>query len=302
MKHFLKRRAEHMLSSSLVGRMTQYRIRGKRLVLAYHGIVPHGEQCVGERSLFVRQRDFSDHLDVLREIADVAPLTSLDAVGDGRPRVSITFDDAYRGAIDAGVAELVARGLPATIFVAPGRLNDHVFWWDALAGKNGVPSNEARDYAVGTLCGVDERIRQWATSNGIPFDDNLPDYARSATEAELRGATSQPGITLGSHTWSHPNLAGLTPHEIRSEVVKARSWLSDRFGEKAIPWMAYPYGIDSAAARSALAKAGYSGAFRIVGGWHSTPAFSPFSRPRFNVPAGLSAAGLRTRLVGAVLA
>jgi peptidoglycan/xylan/chitin deacetylase (PgdA/CDA1 family) len=302
MKRFLKRRAERMLSSSLVGRMTQYRVRGKRLVLAYHGIVPHGEKCVGERSLFLRQRDFCDHLDVLREIADVAPLTSLDAEGDGRPRVSITFDDAYRGAVNAGVTELVSRALPATIFVAPGRLNDHVFWWDAMAGNNGVPASEARDYAVGTLRGVDEQIRQWATSKGIAFDDVLPDYAKSATEAELLRAAALPGITLGSHTWSHPNLAGLTSQEIRSEVVRARDWLSERFGEKAIPWMAYPYGIDSAPAHSALADSGYSGAFRIVGGWHSTPAFSPYSRPRFNVPAGLSAAGLRTRLVGAVLA
>lgn len=302
MKHFLKRRAERMLSSSLVGRVTRYRIRGKRLVLAYHGIVPHGERPVGEWSLFIRQRDFAEHLDVLREVADVAPLDSLDEVGDGRPRVAITFDDAYRGAVGAGVAELVSRSLPATIFVAPGRLNDHVFWWDAIAGKSGVPSDDARDFAVGTLRGVDERIRQWATNNGIPFDENLPDFARSASEPELLRAAAQPGITLGSHTWSHPNISELTPLEIRSEVVRTRNWLSERFGEKAIPWMAYPYGIDSPRAHSALAEAGYAGAFRIVGGWHAAPAFSPYSRPRFNVPAGLSAAGLRTRLVGAVLA
>jgi peptidoglycan/xylan/chitin deacetylase (PgdA/CDA1 family) len=301
MKLFLKRRAEHVLSSSLVGRVTHYRIRGKCLVLAYHGIVPAGEQPAGEWSLFVRQREFAEHLDVLRGSADVVPLASLDDAGDGRPRVAITFDDAYRGAVGAGVSELVSRNLPATIFVAPGRLNDHVFWWDAMAGKSGVPSDNARNFAVGGLRGLDEAIREWVAGNEIPFDLNVPDFARTATEAELSQAVTMPGITVGSHTWSHANVAALSAEEINREVIMTRDWLGERFGEKAIPWMAYPYGIDSAAAHTALADAGYAGAFRIVGGWHSASSASPYSRPRFNVPAGLSAAGLRTRLVGAVL-
>src|SRR5450759_1359036 len=98
MKRFLKRRAERVLSSNAVARVTRYRVGGKRLILAYHGIVPEGEAPAGERALFIRQRDFAAHLDVLAEFADVAPLDDIDEMGDGRPRVAITFDDAYRGA------------------------------------------------------------------------------------------------------------------------------------------------------------------------------------------------------------
>ena len=302
MKRFLKHRAERVLSSKAVGRVTRYRVRGKRLILAYHGIVPDGEAPAGERALFVRQADFAAHLDVLAEVADVAPLNDIDEIGDGRPRVAITFDDAYRGAVREGVRELAKHRMPVTIFVAPGRLDNHVFWWDALTGDALEPAAELREYAIGTLGGVDERVRAWASSSSTPFTDALPDYARTATVDELREATAHPGVTVGSHTWSHANLASLNTEAIDSEVVRSRDWLRATFADKAIPWLAYPYGLDSTLAHLVLADASYRGALRIVGGWHSAGEFSPFSRPRLNVPAGLSANGLRSRLLGAVLA
>ena len=301
MRRFLKRRAEWMLSSTVVGRVTRHRVRSKRLVLAYHGVIPEGEKSAGERSLFIRQRDFAAHLDVLREVADIAALNDIDAAGDGRPRVAITFDDAYRGAVDVGVRELVSRDMPATIFVAPARLKDHVFWWDALAHGSG-DSAKVRDFAIDQLGGIDERVRAWAAQRSISASDDLPAFAKSATVEELSAAVSQKGITVGSHSWSHANLAALGTEELAIEVTRSRDWLRANFGDKAIPWLAYPYGIDSVGARLVLADASYRGALRIVGGWHSYKNFSPFSRPRLNVPAGLSAEGLRARLVGAVLA
>jgi hypothetical protein len=32
-----------------------------------------------------------------------------------------------------GIPELVRRGLPATVFVAPALLDQRAFWWDRLA-------------------------------------------------------------------------------------------------------------------------------------------------------------------------
>jgi peptidoglycan/xylan/chitin deacetylase (PgdA/CDA1 family) len=299
---FLKRRAERVLSSKAVGSVTRYRVRGKRLILAYHGIIPEGEKPAGERALFIRQRDFAAHLDVLREVADVAALNDIDQVGDGRPRVAITFDDAYKGAVREGVGELAKRQMPATIFVSPARLEGHVFWWDALSHDSLEPAAAVREYAIRMLGGVDEHVRAWAANAPLPSSDALPAFSRTATVDELHEAVAQPGITLGSHTWSHPNLASLSAEEIALEVERSRDWLRGRFGEKAIPWLAYPYGLDSVAAHLVLADASYRGALRIVGGWHSPHDFSPFSRPRLNVPAGLSAEGLRSRLLGAVLA
>ena len=205
----LKSPIERVLASSSVSRMTRYRLRGQRLILAYHGIIPDGAPEAGERTLFIRQRNFAAQLDMLAEIADVAPLDKIDEEGDGRPRVAITLDDAYRGAVCEGVEELVARSLPATIFVAPSRLNGHVFWWDALAGAGSLDAR-VRDYALTTLAGDDERVRRWAETQGLKLSDAIPDYARAATLDELQAAASRPGITVGSHTWSHANRAGLT--------------------------------------------------------------------------------------------
>jgi peptidoglycan/xylan/chitin deacetylase (PgdA/CDA1 family) len=295
----LKQHFERALSSDAVGRIVRHRIAGRRLILAYHGIVPEGAPRAGERALFVEQRDFAAHLDILGEIADVAPLDLIDEPGDGRPRVAITFDDAYRGAVVEGVEELSKRGLPATIFAAPGRLNGHVFWWDALTQDSGLDESVKR-HALNKLAGSDERVRSWAASVRLPSTDSLPAYALAATCSQLRAAVAKPGITLGSHTWSHANLASLAPSEVAAEIVRSRDWLVTEFGQKAIPWLAYPYGMDSPEAHRAAASASYTGALRIGGGWHTPSHVSQFARPRMNVASGVSIAGFRARIIGAV--
>ena len=142
------------MSSPPVGWMTQRRVQGKRLILAYHGIIPEGEAPAGEPALFVSQRDFAMQLDLLAAEADVVALERLDEPDDGRPRVAITIDDAYRGAVNVGVRELAARSLPATIFVAPARLNNHVFWWDALLYGSGKLDEKLRNHALHKLGGA----------------------------------------------------------------------------------------------------------------------------------------------------
>jgi peptidoglycan/xylan/chitin deacetylase (PgdA/CDA1 family) len=282
--------------------MTQRRVRGKRLILAYHGIIPEGQAPSGDRALFVAQRDFAMHLDMLAAEADVAPLDQIDEPGDGRPRVAITFDDAYSGAVNEGVRELAKRNLPATIFVAPGRMNGHVFWWDALSRESEVLDETVRNHALHELAGADERVRAWAVTNALPISGSQPCYACAATRAELAAALTLPGITVGSHTWSHRNLAALGASDVVAEVRDSRDWLRAEFGDKALNWLAYPYGLDSTEVHRAVAEASYAGALRITGGWHRPSAVSPFARPRFSIGSRLTVAGLRARLNGARLA
>jgi peptidoglycan/xylan/chitin deacetylase (PgdA/CDA1 family) len=281
--------------------LTQRRVQGKRLILAYHGIIPDGESPAGEPALFVTQRDFAMQLDVLAGEADVVALDRIDEPDDGRPRVAITIDDAYRGAVNVGVRELAARKLPATIFVAPARLNNHVFWWDALLYGSGKLDEKLRNHALHELGGEDERIRAWAARAGIPARDQLPPYAQSATRDELAAALRFNGLTFGSHTWSHPNLASLDTVDVATEVRRSREWLRAEFGERVIDWLAYPYGLESAQARAAVADSSYAGALCISGGWHRAADVSPFARPRFSIGSGLTVAGLRLRLQGALL-
>jgi peptidoglycan/xylan/chitin deacetylase (PgdA/CDA1 family) len=293
---------EQALSSPAVVRIVRRSVRDKRLILAYHGIIPEGAPAAGERALFVAQRDFAAQLDVLAAMADVAPLDRLDEEGDGRPRVAITFDDAYRGAVNEGVRELSARGLTATIFVAPGRLNGHVFWWDSLAHESSTLATKVRHHALHALAGSDERVRDWALAAQLPSSDKLPAYAQTASFVELRDALRVPGITVGSHSWSHVNLASLGAADLAEEVERPLSWLRAEFGEKAVAWLAYPYGLDSSESHRAVAKAAYSGGLRIGGGWHRPTDVSAFARPRLAIPGNLSLAGFRARLLGAMRA
>jgi peptidoglycan/xylan/chitin deacetylase (PgdA/CDA1 family) len=299
---FLKHRLEQALSSDTVARLTRGRVRGKTLILAYHGILPHGEARVGERALFVSQRSFAEQLDLLGEIADVAPLDRIDEPGDGRPRVAITFDDAYHGAVTSGVEELARRDMPATIFVSPGRLDGHTFWWDALAPASGELDVHVRHHALTDLAGCDERVRAWAAQRAMVGADTLPAYARAAYAEELRAALAHGGLTLGSHSWSHANLARLDAPTLAAELSRSLAWLRQHFAARTIPWLAYPYGLASPVVHQACAAAGYAGALCIAGGWHRAADVSPFARPRLNIPSGRSVNGLRARLVGAIRA
>ncbi|MDQ3244637.1 MAG: hypothetical protein M3Q09_12990, partial [Gemmatimonadota bacterium] len=159
------------------------------LILAYHNVVPDGELPCGDISLHLPQQMFATQLDILQETHDVIPLaeaiTSHWNPGQ-RPRVAITFDDAYRGAVTVGVEELVARSLPATIFVAPAFVGGGTFWWDALAAADsGSLDAGLRNRALDAWRGVDREVRAGAQALGIA-QQLVAEHARCASEKELR--------------------------------------------------------------------------------------------------------------------
>lgn len=289
----LKSSVEHLLVLG-PARWARRRVRGRTLVLAYHDIVPRGERPSGDRPLHLRQEEFGAQLEVLAGEADVISLAEVDSSARReRPRVVITFDDAYAGALTAGLEELSRRSLPATIFVAPGLLGERDLWWDALAAA-GALSAATRARLLHEFRGEGSRIRSWARASGICLSAS-PAWAQGGTEEQLRGAVGM-GCSLGAHSWSHPNLATLQQDELREELMRPLTWLQERF-PGALPWMAYPYGLESPGVRTATRAAGYVGAFLVGGGW-MTPGGDRWALPRFNVSAGLSLAGFRLRLAG----
>jgi len=300
MHSLLKTPIESALSSPLAAAVCRRRLKGKRLILSYHGILPAGAAPAGERTLFVTQREFGRQLDYLARTVDVVPLANIDEAGQGRPRVAITFDDAYRGALQEGVRELAARHLPATFFVAPARLGGHTFWWDALAPADGALDEGVREHALQSLGGADERVRAWALDAKLHVSNLIPGYAQSGTLAQLRKAVEVPGITVGSHSWSHANLASLGGEDLVTELRRSRDWLRAEFGDKFVEWVAYPYGLDSEETRRAAVDASYVGGLRIGGSWHRPDPEASFMRPRLSVSANLSLAGFRARVVGAL--
>ena len=298
-----KRAAEILLTQGGVAALVGRRLAPRAAVLAYHNIVPTGRTAAGDVSLHVDQTVFALHLDWIAAHATVVPLDALlEASRGSRGRglyVAITFDDAYRGTMTVGLHELVARGLPATVFVPPGLLGTEGFWWDRLApaGTAGLDPR-LRRHALNQLEGLDSRILPWALDRGLPLQE-LPEHARPATRAELLGAPLPGGITLGAHTWNHANLAALPIAEATTEMRRSREWLVAE-ASAWVDWLAYPYGLWSHEVAE-LASQTFQGAVRVDGGLavrRGERTSTDDLIPRINVPRGMSLEGLALRLSG----
>lgn len=298
MRRVLKRTAEVLLVRGGVAELVRRGRHDRPVVLAYHNVLPDGADAGADRSLHLTLSAFRQQIDLLTRTYDIAPLPELlDRPAGTRPRAAITFDDAYRGAVTNALPELASRRLPATVFVAPGRLGRQAFWWDALSAPESATSSRFREHALDALGGREPEVRassaEWGMSE-VP----VPAEARTATVEELGRAVEAGRVSLGSHTWSHPNVARLSLQELREELVAPLRWLGERFPDHAIPWLAYPFGLFSRLAARTAAEAGYRAALRVSGGAFPTVIDDPFSLPRLNVSAGVSAEGFLLRTAG----
>jgi len=296
-----KKLVENLLVGSGACRVGIRRVARESLVLAYHNVIPEGrDDAVGERSLHLPQTEFAAQLDHLIDTHEVVGLERISEPGDkARPRVAITFDDAYRGAMTAGIAELAARGLPATVFVAPGLLGNNSFWWDAFVqrGEHDLPETFRRR-ALEEHRGCDRSIRSREEGYGHTIS-TLPEHARPSSAAELSAAAAaMDGLTFGSHSWSHRALPYLSDAELWEELTRPLEWLRTDH-ERVVPWISYPYGLVSKRVEAAAQEAGYIGGLTISGGWIRTVR-EPFAAPRMNIPAGLSINGFRLRTAGLI--
>lgn len=299
MAHGWKRAAEVVVARSGVLGWRQRRSRPSTVILAYHNIVPRGEAAVGDLSLHIDQDVFAEQLDFILERHVVVELTALSVASNGsdQARVVITFDDAYRGTLEAGIGELEKRRVPATVFVPPGLLGSDGFWWDRLAPDGGVLDPALRLHALTALRGKADEILRWARDQGLSPRE-MPEHACPVTAQALENSSVAGAITFGAHTWGHPNLATLPPDEVRHELDLARDWLVAKSG-RYVDWLAYPYGLHSGEVLRAAES--FAGALLISGGaaqWRGRTLAPRHATPRVSVPRGMSLEGLELRLAG----
>src|SRR5437773_10948486 len=108
-----------------------------------------------------------------------------------------------------------------------------------------------------------------------------------ASEEELQSALRHPGITLASHTWSHPNLARLPAAHLAEELTRPLDWLRQVFSS-VIPWLTYPYGFATPAVAAAAAATGYRSGQCMESGWFSPDRVIAYTVPRLNVRSSMS--------------
>lgn len=290
----LKQLVEQLLLSSGIATLAQKRHLGSTLVLAYHNVVS-SRGSLGDASLHLAFEQFVEQLNILERTTEIVSLDNASTTNRrDRVRVAISFDDAYRGALELAIPELVRRGIPSTIFVAPGLLGAKGTWWDRYISPSDDASETRREEALTAHRGEATRIDAWMHAQQREAIA-LPHQYGIADESLLASVANMPGVTLGVHTWDHPNLAALDRLEVQSQLQQTIDWLSRYASSR--PWIAYPYGLESLEVRRQCRELGLTHGYRVTGGF-SHPADDYLGLPRFNVPAGLSANGFRLRLAG----
>jgi peptidoglycan/xylan/chitin deacetylase (PgdA/CDA1 family) len=284
-------------------RYPAYRRRRGAAIFAFHNVVADdGVPGRCERSLHVPVSDFQDYIEVIADGRTLVPLTEIaDRVRHRRSidgLAALTFDDAYRGVVAHAVPVLSRRGLPATMFVVSGATAaPEPFWWDLLSTNGDVP-RYVRDSAVGEMHG--DRNTVLAQHPVRTYDmpaDLLPGNWRDVR------AAARAGVSIGSHTVSHRNLAALDVATAQRELERARAEIGAALGA-APAEVSYPYGLYNDSVLEAARRAGYTAGVTTRFGL-ATRESNPLELPRINVPAGISvpalecwAAGLRLRGAG----
>lgn len=301
LRHLAKRGAELAFVGSGVARLIRA-IRPRVAILAYHNVVPDGDPPVGDVSLHLPLSSFRRQLDLLGEISTVVTLRDLlagDALPDG-PLSVVTFDDAYRGCLDLALPELRARGVPSTVFTAPGLLGTEGFWWDLLADPAGDGLDpRVRGTALHEHAGAQERVLAWAAEEGLRRG-SLPEAYRPGTVEEVQEAAGQPGVELASHTWAHGNLVRAARGTLEEELARSLAWLEENLSTF-LPVLSYPYGLATSAVEERVRAGGYQAALLVSGGAGTRRELAArrFAIPRINVPRGVSAEGFIARCTGA---
>lgn len=213
---------------------------------------------------------------------------------NNRPVAAITFDDGYADVYENAVPILSRREIPSAVFVVTDTIGTSCLQMhDELYLRSERLSAEAEQGGLRTPTELvkqlelsperEQQLSQLLKNVHDPFHitrlyiENLSQaeitvalqFLRCWTElsdAALRGlgsmtwemlkSMSGKGVTVGSHTKSHPLLAGESADTVRQQVAESRRILEEKLGTP-IRHFAYPDGSFDIAAARAVAEANY---------------------------------------------
>ena len=187
----------------------------------------HGVSESVDHELLVRPGQLVRQVRVL-ERRGFRPASAGEVLGGRGRLLHLTFDDAFRS-VRLVLPQLRELGVPVTIFACSDL---------AVSGTLAVPEVTAAAAAH-------------------PEEFAVMDWD------ELREVAAE-GVTVGSHTCSHPRLTRLTDAELDRELVDSKQSIEQELG-RACSLLAYPYGDEDGRVQSAARRAGYAAAFALPG-------------------------------------
>ncbi|WP_354069383.1 polysaccharide deacetylase family protein [Caulobacter sp. 1776] len=108
--------------------------------------------------------------------------------------------------------------------------------WDDLPAHSALPPGVTRVQVAADLLKAfaDAKAQGFGFINGA-LTEREPD---SAPALKMWRQAGQP---LGNHTWSHPNIASLTPEQFTAEIARNEPMLKDLMGKNDWRWLRYPF-------------------------------------------------------------
>ena len=219
--------------------------------------------------------------------------------------VWITFDDGQRSVVEVGLPVLQDSGVPATLFVCPGLIEQQEpFWWDVVdcAVANGLV-HDLDDKTSGLSLVTQlkqvpdevrrDRVRECASRiDGAGLDVEGNQLTRSQIRLWIDS-----GNDLGNHSWDHPCLDRCDASEQRRQVVATHDWLADLQPDRPAIF-AYPNGNWSPTVETTLLDLGYQAGLLFD---HRLSAVSqpPLRLSRLRISSSASLARLAAILSGA---
>lgn len=276
----------------LGGYAAMRRVRPSRqlAILRYHAICGHEGYDYADPYICVTPANFEQHIAYLTRAYHVLPLPdAVQALAGDRPlppnAVVITFDDGYADNLDAARV-LAKHGATATFYITAGCLaGEQPFWPVEIRSLvRGLPAERLTVAAASVEVSLDlttDDGRRAAVKLLTKACKGHPIAVREALRDQLRARAARVndrrvmltwdevremqalGMTIGSHTMTHPNLPNAGIADARRELAESRVRLEAELG-RPVTMFSYPNGgaerYMTPAVREAVRDAGYAAA------------------------------------------
>jgi len=261
-------------------------------IIAYHRVLP--DDATGILPYIgVKQGSFRDQLDFFDKHYEIVSLSDginrLKTRNVDRPLLTITFDDGYRDNLTLALPPLREFGYSATVFVTtdcvehglplwPDQIRSAVYTGNidnriiADGAEFRIPDDElGRIELVKTLIAYAKTL---SLTERTLFLASLPEESLDIASEQIMlswqdvRTLAANGITIGSHTNTHPILSLLPNADADREIGSSRAVIEEHLSNRC-DLFAYPNGTVSDFTDehvSQLKKAGYSGAVTTMRG------------------------------------
>jgi peptidoglycan/xylan/chitin deacetylase (PgdA/CDA1 family) len=236
---------------------------GRLCIVNYHRVLEYADPLLESEPNI---QTFRWQMELLAECFNVLPLydAALALTTERMPprAIAITFDDGYRSILDFAVPILHELGLPATVFVASGYLDENNMWNDRIIKAVQLMTTadlDLREAGLGVHPLKSPRDRKAAVEKLTEIAKYFEPKVRLALAQRLEnlaGVDTAPGlmvtrkmlerlansgVDIGAHTISHPILTKLNDQDAWEEIASGKQQLEAIIG-KPVKLFAYPNG------------------------------------------------------------